>query len=98
MSSVFKVDTEQISSASGDINRVAGEIEAGVKAMMGKLNALQGTWQGSAAANFAGVSEDWRRTQDQVRDSLQRISLALGQAATQYGEVENANTRTFSQR
>ena len=98
MSSVFKVDTGQITAASGDINRLAGEIESGVKAMMGKLNALQGSWQGSAATNFAQVSEDWRRTQDQVRDSLQRISMALGQAATQYGDTEHANTRMFTPR
>ena len=45
MSSRFQVDTARIQAASGDITRISGEIESSVKAMMGKLNALQDAWQ-----------------------------------------------------
>lgn len=95
MSNVFRVDTERIQSASADIFRISTEIEGQVKTMMGQLTALQGAWHGSAATSFAQVSDDWRRTQDQVRDSLQRISHALGQAGQQYAEAEQQNTAMF---
>ncbi|MBW8172493.1 WXG100 family type VII secretion target [Ornithinimicrobium sp. Arc0846-15] len=96
MSSTFRVDTAQIQAASGDINRIAASIEGEVKAMMGKLNALQGSWQGGAAGNFATVAADWNTTQERVRASLQQISLALKSAGDDYASVEEMNRARFT--
>ena len=95
MSSRFQVDTARIQAASGDITRISGEIESSVKAMMGKLSALQDAWQGSAATSFQGVTREWERTQLTVRESLDSISAALHRAGAQYSEVEQANTGMF---
>lgn len=96
MSSTFKVDTARIAAASGDIQRIAGSIESEVRAMMTKLNGLQDCWQGSAAANFAAVSNDWNATQERVRASLQNISVALRTAGDQYAQVEADNRMRFT--
>lgn len=96
MSSTFRVDTARISAASGDIQRIAGSIESEVRAMMSKLNALQDCWQGSAAGNFAAVSQDWNATQEKVRVSLQNISMALRLAGEDYQLVEDANRTRFT--
>jgi len=95
MSSRFQVDTARIQAASGDVTRISAEIESSVKAMMGKLNALQDAWQGSAATSFQGVTREWERTQHTVRESLDSISAALHRAGAQYSEVEQANTGMF---
>jgi hypothetical protein len=38
---------------------------------------------------------DWRATQLQVEQSLDGLNRALGIAATQYAEAEQANARLF---
>lgn len=96
MSNTFAVDTARIAAASGDIQRIAGSIEAEVRAMMTKLNALQDCWRGSAAGNFANVTADWSATQEKVRVSLQHISTALKQTGQDYELVEQGNTRRFT--
>lgn len=96
MSSTFRVDTARIGAASGDIQRIAGTIEAEVRAMMGKLNALQDCWQGSAAGNFSAISQEWNATQEKVRTSLQNISTALRVAGEDYQLVEDANRMRFT--
>ncbi len=96
MSSQFQVDTERIQAASGDISRIGAEIDSQVAAMMSKLTALQDAWKGSASDRFQGVVSEWRATQTKVRESLDHISTALGQAGTQYAETEQANTSMFS--
>jgi len=96
MSSSFQVDTERISAASGDITRISADIETQVAAMLGKLNALQDAWKGSASDRFQVVVHDWKGTQARVRQSLEDISRALAQAGTQYAEAEAANTSMFS--
>jgi len=95
MSSRFQVDTARIQAASGDVTRISGEIEANVKTMMARLNALQDAWQGSASTSFQAVTRDWERTQHTVRESLDSISAALHRAGAQYSEVEQANTGMF---
>ena len=95
MSSTFRVDTDRIQAASGDIARISADVEAQVAAMMARLTALQDAWQGEAAGRFQGVVGDWRATQARVRESLDTISRALGAAGRQYAEAELHNASMF---
>ncbi|MGN6634844.1 MAG: WXG100 family type VII secretion target [Oryzihumus sp.] len=96
MSSQFTVDTERIAAASGDIQRISGEVDAQVAAMMSRLTGLQDAWQGSASQRFQGVVAEWRATQMRVRESLDHISRALAQAGSSYNQAEQQNTAMFS--
>lgn len=96
MSTTFSVDTARIAAASGDIQRIAGSIESEVRAMMAKLNALQDCWRGSAAGNFAAVTQDWSTTQERVQVSLQQISTTLKTAGDDYDLVEQTNRMRFT--
>ena len=96
MSSQFSVDTDRIQAASGDIQRISADIDSQVAAMMGKLTSLQDAWRGSASERFQGVVTDWRGTQTRVREALDLISRALGQAGSQYAQAEQQNTSMFS--
>src|SRR4051794_10680595 len=58
MSSQFQVDTDRITAASGDINRIGADIDAQVSAMMARLTGLQDAWTGSAATRFQGVAHE----------------------------------------
>ncbi len=95
MSTQFQVDTDQIRSASGEIQRISAQIDADVATMMTRLTSLQEAWRGSAAAGFQTVVSSWGATQRQVRESLDQIQLALSRAGDRYAEVEAANTSMF---
>ncbi len=95
MSSQFQVDTDRIGAASGDVARISADIEAQVATMMARLTSLQDAWRGEAAGRFQGVVSEWRGTQAQVRESLDLISRALGQAGQQYAAAEQQNAAMF---
>jgi WXG100 family type VII secretion target len=96
MASHFQVDTDRIAAASGDIARISADIEGQVAAMLARLTALQDAWQGSAAAQFQGVVQQWQGTQRQVQSSLQGIGTVLGAAGARYAETEADALRMFS--
>lgn len=96
MSSQFQVDTERIAAAAGDVQRISADIEGEVAAMMARLTALQDAWRGEASGRFQGVVAEWRGTQARVRESLDLISRALGQAGQQYAAAEQQNAAMFS--
>jgi WXG100 family type VII secretion target len=90
------VDTDHIRTASGDIARISGEIDAQVTAMMARLTSLQGAWTGGAASRFQSLVADWQGTQKQVRASLDAIGGALAAAGAQYAQTEAQTLRMFS--
>jgi WXG100 family type VII secretion target len=96
MSAMFAVDTARIAEASGDIQRISAQIESDVRAMMARLHGLQDCWRGGAAGNFTAVTEQWSATQEQVRTTLQQISVALKTAGEDYDLVEQANRMRFT--
>lgn len=96
MSTTFAVDTARIAAASGDIQRISAQIESDVRAMMTRLNGLQDCWRGGAAGNFTNITQQWSATQEQVRATLQQISVALKSAGEDYDLVEQANRTRFT--
>ena len=95
MSSQFQVDTERIAAAAGEVHRISGEIDASVARMMSQLTALQEAWRGEASGRFHVVAVEWRTTQARVRESLDHIGRALGQAGQQYEAAELQNAAMF---
>ena len=94
----FTVDSEAVLAAQSAVASTIPRVQADVAALLGSLTALQDTWGGAAATAFQGVVGEWRATQQRVEESLVAINQALGAAARQYLEVEEANTRLFNVR
>ena len=79
-------------------SRDSGEtIRTEVAALVGSLQALDGTWQGQASAAFAGVLTQWRSAQAQVEAALTSLTQALSAAATGYADAEATAARMFAQ-
>ncbi len=94
----YHVDAAEVASASALASGSASTIRSEVAAMMGHLTALEGSWQGGAAAAFTGVLEQWRGAQVQVEEALDALTHALSQAAEQYQTAEDTAARLFSPR
>ncbi len=95
MSSQFQVDTDRITAAAADVQRISAEIDSQVAAMMARLTGLQDAWRGEASGRFHAVVTEWRGTQARVRESLDHISRLLGQAGQQYAAAEQQNAALF---
>jgi early secretory antigenic target protein ESAT-6 len=91
----FEVDSARVAETStavrGSIVSITGEVDR----MMRHLMDLQGSWKGQAADQFQYVVNDWRGTQERVRQSLEQINNALQAAGSSYAEVEEHNLRMF---
>jgi early secretory antigenic target protein ESAT-6 len=92
----FEVDSAQVATASAAVAGSAAQIGTEVDRMMRHLLDLQGSWRGQAATSFQGVVEEWRSTQERIRNALEEIQRALATAGQQYAEVEDAAARMFS--
>ncbi len=93
--SIYQVDSEQLLHASANVAQTSEAIRGSVGAMMAQLQALDGSWVGSASSSFQGLVARWHVTQQQVEDSLDAISNALAHASTSYAEAENATAAMF---
>lgn len=96
MTAHFQVDTDRIAAASGDIARIAADIDGQVSAMLARLTALQDAWQGAAAVQFQGVVQQWQGTQRQVQAGLDGIGTVLGAAGARYAQTEAEAVRMFA--
>ncbi|MBK8470311.1 MAG: WXG100 family type VII secretion target [Candidatus Phosphoribacter sp.] len=92
----FTVDTERIHAASGDITRIAGDIEQSVAAMSARLQAMSGSWTGTAANEFQAVMTEWRAIQARVREDLVTIGQLTARAGTSYQQTEDAVRGLFA--
>ena len=89
------IDAAQVSAATHSVQGTIGRIQSEVGSLVAQLTGLQSSWTGQAATAFQGAVADWRTTQLHVEQSLAQLSHALGVAATQYAEAEQANARLF---
>ena len=91
----YHVDAAQVSAATQTVQGTIGRIQSEVSSLLGQLAGLQSSWSGQAATAFQTAVADWRTTQQHVEQSLAGLNHALGVAATQYAEAEQANARLF---
>lgn len=91
----FNVDADLISTKSAQARAQVDTIISEVNGLTASLQDLQGSWTGSASANFQGVLTNWRNTQRQVEESIAQINEALARAGVNYSETEMANASMF---
>ena len=93
---VFHVDPAQVAQASAMVRASAETIRAQVQAMMGHLDALQGSWSGAASVQFEAAAQSWRSTQVIVEQSLDEIGVQLAAAASTYSDAEAGAAALFA--
>lgn len=92
----FEVDSAQVESAAGAVRGSAAVIGSEVDRMARHLQELQAAWKGQAASQFQAVAENWRATQERVKQNLEEVSAALAAAGATYADAESANLRMFA--
>ncbi|SMH31974.1 WXG100 family type VII secretion target [Rathayibacter oskolensis] len=92
----YQTDIDALTAMNGTAHGYMERIQAEVAGLLGQLTSLEASWSGQASTAFQGVVGVWRTTQSQVDEGLSTIMLALGTAAQQYAETEQANARLFA--
>ncbi|GAA4835997.1 hypothetical protein GCM10023221_11300 [Luteimicrobium xylanilyticum] len=93
--SKFEVDSADVAHAARTVDSTAAAVRSEVAAMLHRLEELQATWRGEAAARFAAVVDDWRAVQVRVDESLGGIQVAMVGAAQTYEDAEAGAAALF---
>ncbi|MGC5168672.1 WXG100 family type VII secretion target [Luteimicrobium sp. DT211] len=91
----FEVDSAEVAHAARVVQDTGDAVRGQVAAMLHRLEGLQGTWHGEAAARFAAVVDDWRAVQARVDDSLGGIQVAMTATAQTYADAEAGAAALF---
>ena len=91
----YQTDIDALTTMTGTAHGYMDRIQTEVSGLLAQLTGLEASWQGQASSAFQGVVGIWRATQAQVDEGLSTITLALGTAAQQYEDTEQANARLF---
>ncbi|MBC9956239.1 WXG100 family type VII secretion target [Yimella sp. cx-51] len=92
----YTVNAGDIAQHANDVRIIAGQIQGSMDTMRRKLEALQGTWTGAAAGQYATLHADWQRNQGAVRTTLTQIGLALNGASRAYSTTETDVRNSFT--
>jgi WXG100 family type VII secretion target len=93
--SQFRVSPEQIRAVAGQVASGGSEIEQQRTALLGQIQGLGDSWQGTAASALQGLYEKWDSDVRSLMTTLSEIGQAMNQAATQYEETETSVTGMF---
>ncbi|MGI6877820.1 WXG100 family type VII secretion target [Microbacterium sp. gxy059] len=91
----FQVDTGHILAVSADVTASAERLRHEVAFLLGKVHALEGTWQGGASAGFQSLVAEWHALHSQVEHALESLTHRLTTAGTGYEMVEADMSRMF---
>lgn len=92
----LRVTPDQLSALGGAVARVSAEVRGEHHGLRGQLSPLFGAdWSGTAAAQFAGLYEQFDQHARGLSDALDGIGQLLGRAGTAYAEVEQQITASF---
>jgi WXG100 family type VII secretion target len=94
--SSLKVTPAQLEALGGTTHRVCGDVRGAHQNLKAQLTPLFGAdWSGAAAAQFAGLYENFDRHAKGLCDALDGIGLLLVRAGASYAEVEQQIAATF---
>lgn len=84
----FTVDSESLIATRAEVSAGSDRLRSEVAFIMGRVQQLEGAWQGSAAQAFQGVAAEWQSLHLQVEEALQNLARRLEMAGTGYQQVE----------
>lgn len=91
----YQVNSESVFQAAQQARSTISRVQADLQQLTHSLQALQGSWSGTAATAFQTVVTEWRSTQTAVETQLIQLTEALGLAAQHYVDLEAQNARLF---
>ena len=93
---MLKVTPDQLQAMSSNVTRTSSEVRASHQSLTSQLTPLFGSdWSGAAAAQFAGLYEQFDQHARGMSDALDGIGQVLGRAGLSYAEAEQQIAASF---
>ncbi len=92
----FNTELPVMQGASGHVRDVNGAIDADLKSLLAKLEALFGTWEGTASASFHQLKEQWHMHESKLNVALLGIADTIDVNNRNYDTTEQAATGAFN--
>ena len=73
----FTVDSDSLLQTKADVSQGSERLRADVAFIMGRVQHLEGAWQGGASQAFQGLAADWHRLHLQVEEALSDLARRL---------------------
>lgn len=91
----FKVTPQELNTGESNLRRVAGDIASALGRAQGEVRRLTADWTGEAAGRFEDYMLEWNRLADLQQKNLDDVAKALGIAASNYQDAEDAAKNSF---
>lgn len=95
--SEYRVSPEEIRTVAGQVGSGGTEIEAQRSTLLGQIQGLGDSWQGTAASALQALYEKWDSDVRALTATLSEIGTAMTTAANNYEQTETSVTGQFSQ-
>ncbi|MBV1851949.1 WXG100 family type VII secretion target [Catellatospora tritici] len=95
MSDRLVVDFQALHSASEHIQKAINSLDSHLDQLESDAKPLISTWSGSAQAAYHERQHKWRNAANDLSAMLRDIKGAVDEAAVQFKDAEDRNTRLF---
>lgn len=92
----FQAELSTMRTASQHVYDVNAQIQSQLSNLMGRLDPLMSTWQGSAATSFQVLRERWHQDATALNASLRAIGDGLVKAHANYQATEDSSQQSFT--
>ncbi|HVK24769.1 MAG TPA: WXG100 family type VII secretion target [Actinokineospora sp.] len=87
----IQVNFAEVAAASQSLSSTAGQLESLLNDLKSRLAPLQAGYTGAAKEAWDAKQNEWNRAQDDLRQVLASIGMAVQQSGDNYEAVEKAN-------
>ncbi|KAF0849680.1 WXG100 family type VII secretion target [Nocardia caishijiensis] len=98
MSESFSVDLDDLEEVTIRIRGYQQYLTDGLADLQQRIDALNSSWEGIAAAAFAEAHRDWGTAVADIGNALTSLCDAAQSARSSYSDAGDTNTRIFQRR
>lgn len=92
----FNTEVAVMQGGAAHVREVNALIDTDLKSLLSKLEALFGSWQGTASASFHGLKDQWVANETKLNVALIGIADTLEVNSRSYDATEQAATADFN--
>jgi WXG100 family type VII secretion target len=92
----FTTEVAAMQAGATHVREINALIDTDLRSLLAKLEALFGTWQGSAAQSFHGLKDQWVMNEQKLNTALIGIADTLELNSRHYDATEQAATADFN--
>lgn len=92
----INVTVEELESLASHIKSASANLNQEQSALLSKIASIAPGWEGSAGAQFDALYGQWRTSQHQLLEAMDRIASLLHQASENYKSTEASIASSFA--